>query len=403
MAIATVKVAGRVLDPSGAPVPSGVLTARLSQAAQVLDGGVAEMVGAEVRAPIAADGSVELNLVPNDAIEPPGTTYRVSYAVPLPSGRLITWHEHWALASSPSPIALGDVQRVEVEGAPVFVMGPAGSAGPAGPAGPKGDTGEQGPPGSDASVTHDAVTAALGDLLHLEPRAGIPPGVQIGDIFLLADRSGVWLKDDVWNDPHLPSARALSAWMEDPVGSGQWGAVEVVINDDPESDDFGALQCGRLLAWDDVVSTSGSALGAPRGGANGKGPWTALFLNNGIWDGWQVQRLQYQTVQNTWTKISGNPTDASTAVAVILNAAVALANVSARLLEVRNNDVSKFSIDKDGMPRLGIGNSAAPPTADANHRGAFWFRQGGTGVADTLQVCIKNADGTYSWKTVTLS
>ena len=45
---------------------------------------------------------------------------------------------------------------------------------------------------------------------------------------------------------------------------------------------------------------------------------------------------------------------------------------------------------------------AAQPTCDATQRGTMWFTQGGSGVADTLQVCAKGADDSYSWKTVTV-
>lgn len=33
-------------------------------------------------------------------------------------------------------------------------------------------------------------------------------------------------------------------------------------------------------------------------------------------------------------------------------------------------------------------------------RGTLWFTQGGTGVADTLEVCAKDAAGTYAWRTL---
>lgn len=43
------------------------------------------------------------------------------------------------------------------------------------------------------------------------------------------------------------------------------------------------------------------------------------------------------------------------------------------------------------------------PSADSFHRGTLWISQGGTGVADVLYLCIKDATNSYVWKTVTLA
>ncbi len=42
----------------------------------------------------------------------------------------------------------------------------------------------------------------------------------------------------------------------------------------------------------------------------------------------------------------------------------------------------------------------AKPTCDASVRGTFWTVQGGTGVADTVEACIKNGADTYVWQTL---
>ena len=40
------------------------------------------------------------------------------------------------------------------------------------------------------------------------------------------------------------------------------------------------------------------------------------------------------------------------------------------------------------------------PTCDAAHRGSFWYEAGGVGVADTVEVCRKDAGNAYAWVSV---
>ncbi len=47
-----------------------------------------------------------------------------------------------------------------------------------------------------------------------------------------------------------------------------------------------------------------------------------------------------------------------------------------------------------------LGTTGALPTAVAERRGALFVVQGAVGVADTLQVCLKSAANTYSWKVI---
>jgi hypothetical protein len=42
----------------------------------------------------------------------------------------------------------------------------------------------------------------------------------------------------------------------------------------------------------------------------------------------------------------------------------------------------------------------ARPAADAANRGQLWYSRSGAGLADTLEVCLKSAADTYSWKTI---
>ncbi|MCX6792437.1 MAG: hypothetical protein NTY12_00200 [Candidatus Falkowbacteria bacterium] len=44
--------------------------------------------------------------------------------------------------------------------------------------------------------------------------------------------------------------------------------------------------------------------------------------------------------------------------------------------------------------------TAKPVCSDATNRGTFWVTQGGTGVADSVEVCAKDASNAYAWRTI---
>lgn len=50
--------------------------------------------------------------------------------------------------------------------------------------------------------------------------------------------------------------------------------------------------------------------------------------------------------------------------------------------------------------QLDLNDPGAKPTCDSTTRGQLWYDEGGAGVADTFEVCIKSSGGTYSWKSV---
>lgn len=50
-----------------------------------------------------------------------------------------------------------------------------------------------------------------------------------------------------------------------------------------------------------------------------------------------------------------------------------------------------------------VGTLANRPTATSVLRGHMYIVDGGNGVADIVQVCVKNSSDTYVWKTVTIS
>jgi hypothetical protein len=85
---------------------------------------------------------------------------------------------------------------------------------------------------------------------------------------------------------------------------------------------------------------------------------------------------------------------------------------------ISNNDTpAGYRLVIDSTGRVGIGATAptqalevnggirlntatARPACDATVRGTFWVTQGGTGVADSVQVCAKDAADSYAWRTI---
>lgn len=132
MAVTTVSITGNVLGPDGAAPTSGTLTVKLSQAGSALDGATAQQVLGSKVVTLGTGGSVSLALVPNDAITPTGTAYKVEYSITMPSGAVEHWSEYWSLASSPASIAIGAITRVAPStAAVVFIAGTPGADGAA--------------------------------------------------------------------------------------------------------------------------------------------------------------------------------------------------------------------------------------------------------------------------------
>src|SRR6266540_3880075 len=81
MAIPTVTIQGKVVAPNGAGIAKGTVTAKLSQAGSVLDGAVSQRVASSTRVTLGSDGALPaFALIPNDAIVPSGTYYRVRFS-----------------------------------------------------------------------------------------------------------------------------------------------------------------------------------------------------------------------------------------------------------------------------------------------------------------------------------
>jgi hypothetical protein len=53
-------------------------------------------------------------------------------------------------------------------------------------------------------------------------------------------------------------------------------------------------------------------------------------------------------------------------------------------------------LEVNGALRLNT-TATKPATCDSTTRGVLWLTQGATGVADSLDVCLKDASGNYAW------
>lgn len=65
--------------------------------------------------------------------------------------------------------------------------------------------------------------------------------------------------------------------------------------------------------------------------------------------------------------------------------------------------VERARVTNDGQLKahygVSVDTSTAQPTCDSSHRGLWWVIQGGAGVADVLQICLKDAADAYGWVT----
>lgn len=98
--------------------------------------------------------------------------------------------------------------------------------------------------------------------------------------------------------------------------------------------------------------------------------------------------------------LNGRISDGASAVAIDLRSAQNLTTTGAKIVSVKNNNTTEVaSIDKDGLLRVNAAN-AAKPTCNSTNRGKLFFLDGAAGVADTYEICMKNASDVYAWKTI---
>ncbi len=120
MAIPTVTITGTLLSPEGVGVASGTIEAEISQPISILDGAVSQRVASSGYIVLAAGGALPaagapdaFKLAPNAAGTPSGTYYNVKVSVTTIDGARKRWTERWQLASTPSPIDIGAVPRLD--------------------------------------------------------------------------------------------------------------------------------------------------------------------------------------------------------------------------------------------------------------------------------------------------
>ncbi len=116
-AVETTTVRGKVLSPNGQIVTKGTITAVLSTAGSAEDPalGITQRVATRVIGTIDPNGDITgLVLVPNDVITPSNTHYTVSFSVQAPIYG--SWAELWSVTTSPDPVDVGDITRLDVGG-----------------------------------------------------------------------------------------------------------------------------------------------------------------------------------------------------------------------------------------------------------------------------------------------
>ncbi len=120
-AVETTTIQGKVILPDGTVATSGKITATLSQSGTTPDTTTSEQedIGGREEGTIGVTGDVTLVLVPNDAISPSGTFYTVRISVRKPLRA--SWLEKWKVDTSPDPVDIGAITRLEVE--PGIVVG----------------------------------------------------------------------------------------------------------------------------------------------------------------------------------------------------------------------------------------------------------------------------------------
>jgi hypothetical protein len=96
---------------------------------------------------------------------------------------------------------------------------------------------------------------------------------------------------------------------------------------------------------------------------------------------------------NSSTNTAGSPS-------IILRAITNRTAADVKLVSIRNNTTDeKAFFDILGLLRLNAGN-AAKPTCNADNRGRVYYLDGAAGVADTYEICGKDAADVYAWKAI---
>jgi hypothetical protein len=77
----------------------------------------------------------------------------------------------------------------------------------------------------------------------------------------------------------------------------------------------------------------------------------------------------------------------------ITSMATAAHNINISVVNFLETTATAYKIH---MP-FQLADPGTKPACDATTRGTIWRDDGGTGVADTIEVCAKNSSNTYAW------
>lgn len=158
------------------------------------------------------------------------------------------------------------------------------------------------------------------------------------------------------------------------------------------------LKNGQLM----IPGTAGLSLGGQTITHNGTSfSFTTRCISAEYWQGTSFYHASGSSASlESYTSISlvSDLADGASAVSAIINNSVTFSTVGAKLLSIRNNGTEKANFDKDGNLQM-IGGGTKP-TAAAGVRGTMWYSKAAAGVADTIEVCLKSAADTYSWKVI---
>jgi hypothetical protein len=98
----------------------------------------------------------------------------------------------------------------------------------------------------------------------------------------------------------------------------------------------------------------------------------------------------------------GTATQLNNATAIGANALVSISNAvvlgdSAANVGIRTSAPTRELTVNGGVQ---LATTATKPTCSATNRGTFWVTQQGSGVDDSVEVCVKNSADAYIWRTV---